>query len=610
MALTASEEIKFLLDNPEFEERPASIVEFVDKDYLDIKDIVRPAIMECLTDLFGPVTNPKRIAVYERGQFTGAIGIGKTTLASIILPYMAHWVLCLKDPQRYFGLLPGSRIAFMQMSTSEPQAREVVFGDIKARITHSDWFMEKYPYNTKFTNQIRFEKDVWIIPGDSAETTFEGYNILGGILDEADSHKVTKVKDYAEEGYNTISSRISSRFQERGFMLVVGQMKKAAGFAARKYAELEQDPTAYTKRMTIWESFGWDNYLDEAGERDSFFYDKKRKEIIPAGVGRMSSNSELVEIPRVYMRDFVNNPEKALRDLAGIPPAVGDPFISLTYKIDEARDRWMGRHGIESPYIDGKGFIKEFRAKDSLKRACHIDMAFSGSGDALGFAMGHVAEMVTTEDGENKPYIIIDCLVRLKAAAGQEIFIGDIRRLVYDLRDERKFKITKVTLDGFQSTDTRQQFLRRRIDCEHVSVDKTLVPYYDLRDALYEGRIEFPRYMVGLRVGDTDKVEIMYKELSELEDNGNKIDHPAAPMSSKDVSDAVAGVVYTLMGDRTYHRKLLRMGSSQNAGINPDRNARPGNGLIDRLPTTAPVPERSMRTAVTAWNPPQRKARR
>jgi hypothetical protein len=37
---------------------------------------------------------------------TGAIGIGKTTIASIILPYMCHWVLCLKDPQKFFGLCP------------------------------------------------------------------------------------------------------------------------------------------------------------------------------------------------------------------------------------------------------------------------------------------------------------------------------------------------------------------------------------------------------------------------------------------------------------------------------------------------------------------------
>ena len=230
-------------------------------------------------------------------------------------------------------------------------------------------------------------------------------------------------------------------------------------------------------------------------------------------------------------------------------------------------------------------------------------MAFSGDGDALGFAMGHVSHMTTTDDGELKPYIIIDCLVRIQAPSGQEIFIGDIRRLIYALKDDRKFKIKRVTMDGFQSTDTRQQLIRRRIDAEHVSVDKNLTPYYDLRDALYEDRIEFPRYIVTLRRGDTEKVEILNYELTNLEDNGDKIDHP--PQGSKDVSDAVAGVVFTLMGDRTYHRKRYNFDPSTGQPNKPQQQA--GSSFVSRLPATAPVPDRSLtQPATTLWTPPQR----
>ena len=74
-----------------------------------------------------------------------------TTFASIALPYMAHWVLCLKDPQGYYNLLPGSRIAFMQMSTSEQQAREVIFGDIDARFKNSPCFNKHYPRDPKYS---------------------------------------------------------------------------------------------------------------------------------------------------------------------------------------------------------------------------------------------------------------------------------------------------------------------------------------------------------------------------------------------------------------------------------------------------------------------------
>ena len=48
------------------------------------------------------------------------------------------------------------------------------------------------------------------------------------------------------------------------------------------------------------------------------------------------------------------------------------------------------------------------------------------------------------------------------------------------------------------------------------------------------------------------------QELSELIDAGKKVDHPAT--GSKDVADAMAGVTFTLMGDRRYHRKVVSMG--------------------------------------------------
>ena len=345
-----AEEAKWLLDHPDFEERPATIDEFLGDGYLEIYDMVRPGLRDVLRSIFGTKSNAYRMSRFERAMMTGGIGIGKTTFASIALPYMAHWVLCLKHPQKFFNLLPGSRIAFMQMSTSEQQAREVVFGDIFARIDHSVWF-SKYPRDQKFTKQIRFPKDVWIIPGDSSETSFEGYNILGGILDEMDSHKVTKEKDYADVGYNTIHSRIASRFIDpvsdghRGLIICIGQMKKSDGFAANKMKEFEKDDKAIVSRMSIWESLGWDKFSDKDGKRKSFWYDPKRKEIVPNEVVQfLDTTAHLMEVPLAYLNDFLNNPQKALKDLAGIPPNVEDAFISLSDRVESAVQRWIDSH--------------------------------------------------------------------------------------------------------------------------------------------------------------------------------------------------------------------------------------------------------------------------
>lgn len=554
-------ELDFLKAHPHFTQRPATIEEFLGPNYLNIDRMIRPGIKRALKEIFGNEPSGTHISRKRRAIFTGGIGIGKTTFASIAIPYMVHWVSCLKDPQGYFGLLPGSRIAFMLMSTSDSQAKEVLFGDIKARINASPWFLANCKYDDSFKNQLRFPKDVWVLPGNSAETTFEGYNILGGILDEGDSHKVTNRKDFAESGYDTIHARIQSRFidpetdDHRGLLIVIGQMKKGTGFMAKKVTDLLQDKNATVARMSIWESLGWKRFTDDAGNRKSFYYDTKKKRIVPKGAIKLIENANLIEVPEAYRTDFENNPEKALRDLAGIPPTSQDAFISREERIDECVERWQANNlGLESPvdaHMSSPEFAPWFVAQDALRRAIHIDMAISAEGDALGMAMGHVREMVEIDD-ELKPYIVFDFLLRIKAMPGTEIIIGDVRRLIYELKDKRRFKIKKVTADGFQSTDTMQQLRKRRIDAEYLSADRQKLPYYDLREAINERRCEFPPYLTTITRGDLEEVEVAKKELRELTEGDQKVDHP--PGGSKDVADAMAGVVYTLMGDRQYRR--------------------------------------------------------
>lgn len=568
-------DLKWLQDNPHFAEKPASIIEFLGPDHLNVEKSIRPGVRAELIKIFGAEVNPTRIAKVRWGMFTGAIGIGKTTMASIVLPYMCHWVLCLKDPQDYFDLMPGSRIAFMMMSTSEDQAKETVFGDVKARIQHSDWFVNNYPFDSAFTNQIRFEKDIWILPGSSKETSFEGYNILGGILDEADSHQVTVNKNYAEDGWNTINGRIDSRFQDRGFLLTVGQMKKANGFAAAKYKELTEDPdNAHTVRMTIWESLGWGKFSDANGEHISFWYDTKRKEIVTKEAAALLGFPEhIMEIPKVYEKNFRNKPEQALRDLAGIPPQAGSAFISLVHKVEEAFEKWVERYGEDQPVSPDPrrpALAEWFRAPTPLRRAVHLDIGYSGEGDAAGIVMGHVSHLVKTDEDEvEKPYIVIDCIVRVKAAPGQEVLISDLRNYIYDFK-RRGFRIQTVSMDGFQSTDTRQQLRKKRFQVEYLSIDKSKLPYEDMRDAIYEGRIEIPPYMTYMSAGEGELVNIALKEILELEDTGKKIDHPVH--GSKDVADGIAGVVNRLMGDRTYRKRVSSTSSSQEGPESLDQN--------------------------------------
>lgn len=523
-----------------------------------------------------------------------------TTLASVALTYMVHWVSCLHDPQKYFGLMPGSRIAFMLMSTKDSQAKEVLFGDIKARINSSAWFKKNCQYDPKIKNQLRFPKDVWVIPGNSAETTFEGYNILGGILDEGDSHKMTEEKDYAETGYRTIKARITSRFtnpvtgEHRGLLIVIGQMKSAEGFMAKTKRRMEQANARAAKEgrkqnahvivMTIWDSFGWESYRDPVtGKVDSFFYDVDRRLVVPAPIARSLGpleigSSSIIEIPQSYFDDFDLDPVQALKDHAGIPPNVDDPFIVTPDRIDEAQQKWAQRYPNFCPVSDRPDRVELHELlhasnwpSGALRRAVHIDIGYSAHGDAAGMAMGHIPELVEL-DGELKPIIVFDFLLRMKPGSGQTLMLKTFRQLVRELRDDRKYKISIVTYDGFQSVESIQLLRDARFNSDELSVDRTKGPYEDLREAIYERRIEFPKYMTYLNRGDTDKVNIARRELLGLQDTGRKIDHQ--PKGSKDLADAMAGVVHALMRGPNFKRGAQR--PTQDAHEEIDVSALPG----------------------------------
>lgn len=571
-------EALWLRDNPDFRMRPASIQEFIGPGYLNERN-VRPGVMDALIETFGEKVNPYSISNKRKALLTGAIGIGKSTYAAIALSYMVHWIKCLKNPKEFYDLSEDSVIGFMMMSTTEKLAQEVIFQKVKKRIEKSDWFQSYAPLaeeNKRMTKQMRFEGDIWIVPGSSEETSFEGYDILGGIVDEGDSHKVTERKNYAVEGYNTIESRIKSRFTDfytekhRGLIICIGQSKTKSGFMMTKYHEFEKDDDAVTVRMSLWESYGWYRFTEdkndikrkrETSPRKSFYYNMKTRDILSKEVAQLIMNKDLIEVPLAYLSEFENDPVKALRDLGGIPPEQEDAFISRPHLITENQELWHERFAeFQSPVgtdhelgrIELPTWFRPGYLDGDFRRVIHVDTAYSPEGDALGLAMAHIPEKVN-QYGEDRPIIVFDLLMRIKATPSAEINFGEIREFIYKLRDDRDFNIDFVTIDGFQSYDFIQLLRKNRIKADNSSMDKNKAPYEDIRDAINDHRCLHPRYMVKYRITDTDSVNIAYKELSEVQDIGKKIDHPKD--GSKDVADAMAGCVHTLVSMSKYVRE-------------------------------------------------------
>ena len=123
--------------------------------------------------------------------------------------------------------------------------------------------------------------------------------------------------------------------------------------------------------------------------------------------------------------------------------------------------------------------------------------------------------------------------LEVAAPKGGEIEFENLRRLLYRLR-ELGMPIKWVSLDSFQSADTMQILKSKGFVTGYQSMDTTMVPYGLLKSALYQGRVPMPLHPK------------LKSELTTLERDfkKGKIDHPAH--GSKDIADALAGVVHGL----------------------------------------------------------------
>lgn len=122
-----------------------------------------------------------RSGVYSSN--TGAIGTGKTFAASIGATRILYELSCLRDPQKSFGLAPGSTISIANMSVNELLARKVVFENLGSKIKASPYFSENF--KPEFTQkEMRFPKNIWLTARATTDHSVLGMNLIASILDE------------------------------------------------------------------------------------------------------------------------------------------------------------------------------------------------------------------------------------------------------------------------------------------------------------------------------------------------------------------------------------------------------------------------------------------
>lgn len=484
----------------------------------------------------------------------------KTTTALYTTAYQLYVMSCFTDPHRSFGMDSTSEITFIFQSSHGSLAQSVDYGRFREICEQSRVFTHTFPFVKHIRSELRFPSRIQVKPIDS-DTGSIGQNVIGGVIDELNfMANIQNSKRSIDGGvynqalviYNSIARRRMSRFMSGnhmpGILCLVSSKRYPGEFTDIKLAEAKKNPNIFVYDKRVWDVKPKGTYGDARFR--VFHGDMLRK----ARVLDASEKSEdfpahlITEVPEEFRPTFDDDLIGAMRDIAGISTIARYPFIQNVEKISKAFSKVQGvlshqTTNFVSPKLD---FFPSRITNSSQPRWAHIDLGLTG--DAAGLAIGHVRGFVKTQSqpdlhmGEAKgaevmPHIVIDCLLRIVAPPNDEIQFYKVRDLLYLLRDNG-MNIKWVTFDSYQSVDSIQLLRQRGFITGKTSMDTSDDPYHYVRGALYDGRLDMPTH------------DHCLTELRSLEKDmkTGKIDHP--PNGTKDVSDALAGVVWGLTNRR------------------------------------------------------------
>lgn len=491
------EQLIWNFEHPDLDFNPVGLTEFVCSDnYLDCGEEIFAC---CKKDLESIEKGGQKIIILE-----GAPGCGKSFTSSCIFAYSIYRMLCLRNPQKTFGLARGTLMCAMNMGVNELNAKNVIFNEIKARIDNSPFYQKYFRPDDDVKSMMNFDKKISLIPGNSKMSFPLGFNVFCAAMDDCAWYQDTDLLDIGKEMFNALDKRISRRYPtcDWAYLLMVSNPSYNAKWIERMQERaLENPEKIWAMRRTIWEAKPW-IYCGETFEYE----------------GRA--------IPIEHKDDYEKDPVTAERDLESKPSAALMPFFKSLIPVYQSLNK-----SIKNP-VEGKFFniiSPDFKPYSDSNYFMHLDLAKNKCSAA--FAL---SRWVST----NK--IRVDLIMRFDPKVlGGEINFEDVREYIYLLK-EMGFNIRKITLDGFQSVDTIQILKRKGFTADNLSLDRSDVPYETFKSKVLEGIVEFPWVDIeDTRVFETPRSpeEWFMRECKTLEKAGNKITKPAK--GTKDVIDAV-----------------------------------------------------------------------
>jgi hypothetical protein len=490
---------------------------------------------------------------------SGAIGTGKSTVAIAGAMYDICKLTHLRNPQAKFQLLESTIIAYAVINATLTLAKDVLFDQLIEWIEASPYFRSLV---NKSSGRTRFPKGIDIVAGSRFDQVM-GRAIVGAILDEMNFQ--TRVANQAYDNYNSVRQRITSRFLGKGgswpaHLWLVSSKSDETGWLQSHIDAMADVPFVRTFEYPIWDILV-DKEIYSGKTFKVFIGDKTRDPFIIERPDQVVGIDDalLIDVPIEYEHDFTKDIFRALQDLAGSGTWSSRNFISSKELMQECqiRENPVTQNVITLDFHDKSQKLVDYIIyhqldMDSRARFIHIDIGLKH--DKTGIASTRFDGYVTLTRFDpttgkmvkvREPIYYTDWVMAIEAKPGHEVALYKIQNLITDLRS-RGYPIAKVSVDGYQSANLRQNLMLLGFEAEEISVDKKKDPYYNFKNSILESRYNGVKH------------PIFNDELIGLLDNPKKIDHPHK--GSKDITDAVAGSVWSAYMSQDQYANVMAPG--------------------------------------------------
>jgi hypothetical protein len=459
-------------------------------------------------------------------------------------------------------------------------SKKILFDPLLSMIASSRYFIDNFPFNKQVTSELQFPKQIYVLPVSGSEMSTLGLDCFGGIMSEinyfdvvSNSKQLTMrgqedtTYDQATSAYTNLIQRLKNRFQTfgkiPGLLILDSAVHYPGDFLDKKVQEATWDSQIHVVRHAIWDTMSADRFsgkkfLVEVGtlDRNSRIIESKEFALPEA---------DLLEVPEEYRSDFERDIESALRDFAGRATGHRRAFMPFKESVVDAYTVYDAYYNentlfteesfILNDYFVGpwewdllinKNYMKQIAFDKNASFVMHMDLGISK--DCVGLAVGHIQEykslpstsFYSKESNDftevlnmDAPVICIDGMLQIRPPQGGEIDVDMLRGFMFYLCDLLNMKI--VTMDTYQNVSFIQGLRKLKVRSGPLSTVTTPIPFMELKSAYIEGRIIHQKHDIYIN-------ELLFLE---FDPKKQRVDHKEG-VSTKDVSDAIAGVVHIL----------------------------------------------------------------